>query len=120
VGIPLLLPRIESHLPVYLDERDGGGFAGSFLRILPGCHSHRGWGRRWISHKPPLLYVGTNEKRRAAIRMDIQSLYHRTKLEPSKKEKAWKTFRDYSNGEDFQSFFTGRAAVSLEKPWLEM
>jgi hypothetical protein len=65
-------------------------------------------------------YEKSNEKRRAAIRMDIQSLYHRTKLEPSKKEKAWKTFRDYSNGEDFQSFFTGRAAVSLEKPWLEM
>jgi hypothetical protein len=53
-------------------------------------------------------------------KMDYFSGDHRTKLDPSDEEKSWMTFRDYKDGHNFHSLYTGTKAAALEKPWMKM
>lgn len=48
------------------------------------------------------------------------SYYHREDLEEYEEEEPWKTFRDYDNGNEFKSLFTGKTSVSLKKRWLDI
>lgn len=48
------------------------------------------------------------------------SYSHREVLEEYEEEEPWRTFRDYDDGSEFKSLFTGKAAVPLKKKWLEI
>lgn len=45
------------------------------------------------------------------------SYYHRHKLDG---KEPWRTFRDYYDGDEFKSIFTGKASVPLKQRWLDI
>jgi cation diffusion facilitator CzcD-associated flavoprotein CzcO len=59
-----------------------------------------------------------NENGRELMRMNEQCFYHRHNLKDDGAD--WKTFRDYTNGDQFYSLFTGKRAVPLKERWLNI
>jgi len=62
-----------------------------------------------------------NEIGEATLRQDELSADHRTKMDPKGEEKEWMTYRDYTNGDQFKSYYTGtKCQQTLGEKWLEL
>jgi hypothetical protein len=70
------------------------------------------------------LSLGTfeelNENGRALIEMDSKSSGHRYEDAEDDAERKWKTYRDYTDADQFESLFTGSKAVPLEAHWMDL
>lgn len=60
-----------------------------------------------------------SETSKTILKYDDLSYMHRTDLTENDGEER-RTFRDYTDGDKFQSLFTGAKSVSLKKLWLDM
>jgi len=68
-----------------------------------------------INHKGEFTEKGEN-----LILLDDLCDEHRTNMDPENEEKKWMTYRDYTNGDQFQSLYTGtKAQKTLGGKWLE-
>lgn len=56
---------------------------------------------------------------KTVVHYENLSCKHRFDLRKYEDE-SWRTFRDYEDGSEFKSLFTGRASVSLKKKWLDI
>eukprot|EP00548_Thalassiothrix_antarctica_P015291 CAMPEP_0194166876 /NCGR_PEP_ID=MMETSP0154-20130528/2371_1 /TAXON_ID=1049557 /ORGANISM="Thalassiothrix antarctica, Strain L6-D1" /LENGTH=579 /DNA_ID=CAMNT_0038877677 /DNA_START=198 /DNA_END=1934 /DNA_ORIENTATION=+ len=55
---------------------------------------------------------------KAMLRMENLSLDHRTEMDPQGEEKKWMTYRDYTDGDQFQSLITGtKSQKTLSGKW---
>jgi hypothetical protein len=70
------------------------------------------------------LSLGTfeelNENGKALIEMDSKSSSHRYEDAKDDAEWKWKTYRDYTDADQFESLFTGSKAVPLEAHWMDL
>jgi thioredoxin reductase len=68
------------------------------------------------------IRIGTrydlNERAATMMGFNMLSYYHRYNLKDDIAN--WKTFRDYTNGDQFYSLFTGKRAVPLQERWLDI
>jgi len=62
-------------------------------------------------------YDDLSKEAQAIIHYDELSYYHRNNLDG---KEPWRTFRDYTDGDQFKSIFTGRESVPLKQRWLDI
>lgn len=62
-------------------------------------------------------YEELNKEAQAIIHYNELSYYHRHNLDG---KEPWRTFRDYTDGDEFKSIFTGRGSVPLKQRWLDI